>query len=118
MILDQRNGVIRSEDPIVERRLSPGCASELARNCPGRTGLRAGAGGRRRWGFSPRAHLKQRQRTRVQDLARLELFEFVPNPPLRILTCELCRAKLARGKIERGKANHDRTLRSPPTNRR
>src|SRR5512147_963971 len=100
MILDQRNGVIRSEDPIVERRLSPGCASELARNCRGRTGLRAGVGGRRRWDFSPRAHLKQRQRTRVQDLARLELFEFVPNPPLRILTCELCRAKLARGKVQ------------------
>ena len=84
MILHQRNGVIGSEHPVLQR---------------------SGGKGPSRRATELRFVLKQRQGRGIQQLARTQLLQFLFEARVSVGALKLGGAKFAGGKIQRGKAS-------------
>src|SRR5271157_4757524 len=95
VVFDLRNGVVRREDPVVQRSLCPGSILK-------RSHTRRRSGRRRRCN---RARLiEQRQRRSEQHFAWTQHQQLLTDTSLGIFALELSRAKFAGRKIERRKS--------------
>src|SRR5216683_249959 len=98
MVFQQRDGVVGSEDPVVEWSLGVTCSGRQARGREPALSLPKGR---------PRhtGYLKQRGCGTVQDFLRAQLLDFLLDPFCSSFTLELGGTKLAGGKVQRGEAH-------------
>src|SRR5271157_943820 len=95
VVFDLRNGVVRREDPVVQRSLCPGSILK-------RSHSRCGSS---YWRCCTRARLiEQRQRRSEQHLARTQDQKLLADTPLGIFALKFSRAKFAGREIERRKS--------------
>src|SRR5271154_937280 len=89
MIFQQRNGMVRRENPIVERSLRTGCSRRPRLRGLTSDGL-----------FSIDSGIEERRRRAIQQFFRPQLLQFFLHPPQRSFSGKFCGAEFSGGKIQ------------------
>src|SRR5271156_1396922 len=110
MIFQQRNGVVRREDPVVEWGLRTSGPSSPRLRCCCRRNLSSQPLWRQERS-SAALRLEQRRRRRIQQFFRPQLLQLLLHPPQRALSRKFRSAKLPGGEIQGGEPHTFSNLR-------